>query len=217
MQQAVAEKWKAVTGVALTEGYGLTETSPGVCFSPLDKPEWNGTIGVPLPSTIVSLRDDEDREPPLGQPGELCVKGPQVMQGYWKKPEENEKVFTPDGFLRTGDIAVVDEKGYFKIVDRKKDMILVSGFNVYPNEIENVVALHPGVLECACIGVPDGKTGEAVKVFVVRKDPSVTVEALREHCKQNLTGYKVPKTIEFRESLPKSNVGKILRKELRDS
>ena len=217
VQQAVAEKWKAVTGVALTEGYGLTETSPGVCFSPLDKPEWNGTIGVPLPSTIVSLRDDEDREPPLGQPGELCVKGPQVMQGYWKKPEENEKVFTPDGFLRTGDIAVVDEKGYFKIVDRKKDMILVSGFNVYPNEIENVVALHPGVLECACIGVPDGKTGEAVKVFVVRKDPSVTVEALREHCKQNLTGYKVPKTIEFRESLPKSNVGKILRKELRDS
>lgn len=215
VQQAVAEKWKAVTGVALTEGYGLTETSPGVCFSPLDKPEWNGTIGVPLPSTWISLRDDDDNEPALGQPGELCVKGPQVMRGYWKKPEENEKVFTSDGFLRTGDVAVVDENGYFRIVDRKKDMILVSGFNVYPNEIENVVALHPGVLECACIGVPDAKTGEAVKVFVVKKDPALTVESLREHCKQNLTGYKVPKSIEFRESLPKSNVGKILRKELR--
>jgi long-chain acyl-CoA synthetase len=215
VQQAVAEKWQKVTGVGLTEGYGLSETSPGVCFSPLHKPEWNGTIGVPLPSTHVSLRDDDNKTVPIGQPGELCVKGPQVMRGYWNKPEENAKVFTPDGYLRTGDVAVMDERGYFKIVDRKKDMILVSGFNVYPNEIENVFALHPGVLEAACIGVPDEKTGEAVKVFVVKKDPGLTAEALREHCKQNLTGYKVPKAIEFRDSLPKSNVGKILRRELR--
>jgi long-chain acyl-CoA synthetase len=215
VQQAVAEKWKKVTGVPLTEGYGLSETSPGVCFSPLDKPDWNGTIGVPLPSTYVSLRDDDDKEPEIGKPGELCVKGPQVMRGYWNKPEENAKAFTLDGYLRTGDVAVMDAKGYFKIVDRKKDMILVSGFNVYPNEIENVVALHPGVLEVACIGVPDDKSGEAVKVFVVKKDPGLTVEALKEHCKQNLTGYKVPKLIEFRESLPKSPVGKILRRELR--
>jgi long-chain acyl-CoA synthetase len=215
VQQAVAEKWQKVTGVALTEGYGLSETSPGVCFSPLDKPEWNGSIGIPLPSTYVSLRDDDDKVVDIGKPGELCVKGPQVMRGYWNKPEENAKCFTPDGYLRTGDIAVMDEKGYFKIVDRKKDMILVSGFNVYPNEIENVVALHPGVLEVACIGVPDDKSGEAVKVFVVKKDPALTVEALREHCKQNLTGYKVPKLIEFRDGLPKSPVGKILRRELR--
>ncbi len=215
VQQAVAEKWQKVTGVALTEGYGLSETSPGVCFSPLDKPEWNGSIGIPLPSTYVSLRDDDDKVVEIGKPGELCVKGPQVMRGYWNKPEENAKSFTPDGYLRTGDIAVMDEKGYFKIVDRKKDMILVSGFNVYPNEIENVVALHPGVMEVACIGVPDAKTGEAVKVFVVKKDPNLTVEILREHCKQNLTGYKVPKMIEFRDSLPKSPVGKILRRELR--
>ena len=215
VQQAVAEKWQKVTGVALTEGYGLSETSPGVCFSPLDKPEWNGSIGIPLPSTYVSLRDDDNKVVEIGKPGELCVKGPQVMRGYWNKPEENAKSFTADGYLRTGDIAVMDEKGYFKIVDRKKDMILVSGFNVYPNEIENVVALHPGVMEVACIGVPDAKTGEAVKVFVVKKDPNLTVEILREHCKQNLTGYKVPKLIEFRDSLPKSPVGKILRRELR--
>ena len=215
VQQAVAEKWQKLTGVGLTEGYGLSETSPGVCFSPLHKPEWNGTIGVPLPSTWVSLRDDDNNVVPVGQPGELCVKGPQVMRGYWNKPEENAKCFTADGYLRTGDVAVMDERGYFKIVDRKKDMILVSGFNVYPNEIENVVALHPGVLEAACIGVPDEKSGEAVKVFVVKKDPALTVEALREHCKHNLTGYKVPKLIEFRDSLPKSNVGKILRRELR--
>ncbi len=215
VQQAVAEKWKSVTGVALTEGYGLSETSPGVCFSPMDRPDWNGTIGVPLPSTWVSLRDDDDKVVATGEPGELCVKGPQVMRGYWNKPDENRKSFTRDGCLKTGDIAVVDARGYFKIVDRKKDMILVSGFNVFPNEIENVVAMHAGVLECACIGVPDSKTGEAVKVFVVRKDAGLTVEALREHCKQNLTGYKVPKSFEFRDALPKSNVGKILRKELR--
>ncbi len=215
VQQAVAEKWQKITGQGLTEGYGLSETSPGVSFSPLDKPQWNGTIGIPLPSTYVSLRDDDNNTVAIGQPGELCVKGPQVMRGYWNKPEENAKVFTPDGYLKTGDVAVMDDKGYFKIVDRKKDMILVSGFNVYPNEIEAVVALHPGVLEAACIGVPDDKSGEAVKVFVVKKDPGLTVEALREHCKQNLTGYKVPKSIEFRDSLPKSNVGKILRRELR--
>ncbi len=215
VQQVVAEKWKAVTGVALTEGYGLSETSPGVCFSPIDRPDWNGTIGLPLPSTWVSLRDDDEREVAAGTPGELCVKGPQVMRGYWNKPGENAKAFTADGFLKTGDIATVDEAGWFRIVDRKKDMILVSGFNVYPNEIENIVALHPGVLECACVAVPDAKTGEAVKVFVVRKDPNLDVDALREHCRTHLTGYKVPKAIEFREALPKSNVGKILRKELR--
>jgi long-chain acyl-CoA synthetase len=215
VQQAVAEKWQKVTGVGLVEGYGLSETSPVVTVSPLDKPGWNGTIGVPVSSTWVSLRDDSNQPVPIGQPGELCVKGPQVMRGYWNKPEENAKAFTADGYFRTGDVAVMDDKGYFKIVDRKKDMILVSGFNVYPNEIEAVVALHPGVLESACIGVPDDKSGEAVKVFVVKKDPALTVEALREHCKQNLTGYKVPKLIEFRDALPKSPVGKILRRELR--
>ena len=215
VQQAVAEKWKLVTGKSLTEGYGLTETSPGVCFSPLHKPDWNGSIGVPLPSTMVSLRDDDNNEVLQGQPGELCVSGPQVMAGYWQKPEENAQVFTADGYLKTGDIAIMDEKGYFRIVDRKKDMILVSGFNVYPNEIESIVALHPGVLECACIGVPDEKSGEAVKVFVVKKDPALSIESLREHCKQSLTGYKVPKHFEFLNALPKSPVGKILRKELR--
>jgi long-chain acyl-CoA synthetase len=215
VQQAVAEQWRAVTGKPLTEGYGLSETSPGVCFGRLDKPDWNGTIGLPLPGTFVSLRDDDEKEVPIGEPGELCVKGPQVMQGYWNKPEDNAKSFTKDGLFKTGDIAVMDARGYFKIVDRKKDMILVSGFNVYPNEIEDVVARHPGVLECACIGVPDAKTGEAVKVFVVKKDPSLTVEALKEHSKHLLTGYKVPKSFQFIEALPKTNVGKILRKELR--
>jgi len=217
VQQSVAERWAKVTGHPITEGYGLTETSPVVCFAPLDKPEWNGTIGVPLPSTRVVLRDDDNREVKLGEPGELCVKGPQVMRGYWQKPEENDKVFTPDGYLRTGDIATMDARGYFKIVDRKKDMILVSGFNVYPNEIENVVASHPGVLEVACIGVPDDKTGEAVKIFVVKKSSELTAESLRDYCKKNMTGYKVPKSIQFLETLPKSNVGKILRKELRGS
>ncbi len=215
VQQAVAEKWSKLTGKPLTEGYGLSETSPGVTFGPLNQPHWNGTIGLPLPSTLISLRDDDDNEVPLGEPGELCVKGPQVMRGYWNKPEENAKSFTPDGYFKTGDVAVMDKEGYFKIVDRKKDMILVSGFNVYPNEIEDVVARHPGVLECACVGMPDAKTGEAVKVFVVRKNPNLTAEALKEHCKELLTGYKVPKAFAFVESLPKSNVGKILRKELR--
>jgi len=216
VQKAVAERWQQITGTPLTEGYGLTECSPVVSFTPLDKPQWNGTIGVPVPSTVVSLRDDDNREVAQGQPGELCVSGPQVMQGYWQLPDENAKVFTADGLLKTGDIAVMDAHGYFTIVDRKKDMILVSGFNVFPNEIEAVVASHPGVLECACIGVPDDKSGEAVKVFVVRKDPALSVDALLQHCRDNLTGYKVPRHIAFIADLPKSNVGKILRKELRD-
>ncbi len=215
VQQAVAERWRTVTGKPLTEGYGLTECSPGVSFLPLTRPDWNGSIGVPLPSTEISLRDDNNREVAPGEAGELCVRGPQVMQGYWQKPEENEKVFTPDGWLKTGDVATMDARGYLRIVDRKKDMILVSGFNVYPNEIEAVVALHPGVLECACVGVPDDKTGEAVKVFVVKKDPALSAEALIAHCRDNLTGYKVPKHIAFLTELPKTPVGKILRKELR--
>jgi len=216
VQQAVAERWRQVTGKPLTEAYGLTECSPAVCFNPLHKPDWNGTIGLPLPSTDVQLRDDDNQPLPPGQAGELCVKGPQVMQGYWQKPEENAKVFSEDGWLKTGDVAVMDERGYFRIVDRKKDMILVSGFNVYPNEIEAVVALHPGVLECACIGVADEKSGETPKVFIVKKDAALTAEALMQHCRDNLTGYKIPKHIVFVEALPKTNVGKILRKDLRD-
>ena len=216
VQQSVAEQWTRVTGKPLTEAYGLTECSPAVSFNPIHKPDWNGTIGLPLPSTIVALRDDANNEVALGESGELCVSGPQVMQGYWQKPEENAKVFTIDGFLRTGDIATMDAKGYLRIVDRKKDMILVSGFNVYPSEIEAVVAMHPGVLECACVGVPDERSGEAPKVFVVRKDPALTAEALLAFCRNELTAYKLPRQIAFVESLPKSNVGKILRKELRE-
>ena len=216
VQEAVANNWRKVTGKPLTEAYGLTETSPAACMNPLTKPDWNGTIGVPISSTVVALRDDDNNEVAAGEPGELCIKGPQVMQGYWQKPEENAKVFTDDGFLKTGDVATMDENGYFRIVDRKKDMILVSGFNVFPNEIEAEVAKHPGVLECACVGVPDEKSGEAVKVFVVKKDESATVEPIRAHCKEHLTGYKVPRHVEFLDELPKSNVGKILRKELRD-
>ncbi|WP_028080471.1 AMP-binding protein [Solimonas soli] len=215
VQQTVAGKWQKVTGVALSEGYGLTECSPVVSFSPLDKPRWNGTIGVPLPSTEVSLRRDDESEAAPGEPGELCVKGPQVMQGYWQKPEETAKVFTRDGWLKTGDVAIFEANGFLRLVDRKKDMILVSGFNVYPNEIEAVVAQHPGVLEVACIGVPDEKSGEVPKVFVVKKDPALTEAALRAFCQQNLTGYKMPKYIAFLDELPKSNVGKVLRKELR--
>ena len=216
VQQAVAEQWSKVTGKPLSEAYGLTETSPAACMNPLTKPDWNGTIGLPISSTVVVLRDDDNKDVAPGEPGELCIKGPQVMQGYWQKPEENAKVFTDDGFLKTGDVATMDENGYFRIVDRKKDMILVSGFNVFPNEIEAEVAKHPGVLECACVGVPDEKSGEAVKVFVVKKDESATVESIRAHCKEHLTGYKVPRHVEFLDELPKSNVGKILRKELRD-
>ncbi|MFT3896214.1 MAG: AMP-binding protein [Thermomonas sp.] len=216
VQRAVAEKWKQVTGCTLAEAYGLTETSPGVCINPLDLKDYNGSIGLPLPSTDVCVKDDDGKLVPTGGIGELCVKGPQVMKGYWQRPEETAKVIDADGWLHTGDMARMDERGYFYIVDRKKDMILVSGFNVYPNEVEDVVAMMPGVLEVAAIGVPDDKSGEAVKVFIVRKDPALTAEQVKAFCRENLTGYKLPKYIEFRESLPKSNVGKILRKELRE-
>ncbi|MEZ5584966.1 MAG: long-chain-fatty-acid--CoA ligase FadD [Candidatus Competibacteraceae bacterium] len=216
VQQAVADKWHSMTGVHLLEGYGLTETSPVVCVNPTDLKEYSGSIGLPVPSTDISLRDDDGNEVPTGEPGELCVKGPQVMLGYWQRPEETAKTMTEDGWLRTGDVATVDEQGFVRIVDRKKDMILVSGFNVYPNEVENVLALHPGVLEVACIGVPDDKSGEAVKVFIVAKPGTTLSEAdIHEYCKRELTGYKVPKHVEFREELPKTNVGKILRRELR--
>ena len=216
VQKAVAEKWRKVTGVALVEAYGLTETSPAVTINPLDLPEFNHSIGLPVPSTEVSIRDDADVEQEIGQRGELCVRGPQVMRAYWQRPDDTARAFTPDGFLRTGDIAVIDDKGFVSIVDRKKDMILVSGFNVYPNEVEDVVASHPGVIEVAAIGVPDERSGEAVKVFVVRKDPQLTEAALLAYCHENLTAYKVPRRIEFRDELPKSNVGKILRRQLRD-
>lgn len=216
IQKAVANRWKQTTGVDISEAYGLTEAAPSCMFPPSDKPEWNGTVGVPLPSTLVALRDDKNNDVGQGEEGEICVKGPQVMLGYWKKPEETKKAFTPDGYLKTGDIAVMNERGYFKLVDRKKDIILVSGFNVYPTEIEGVLALHPGVLECGCIGVPDEKSGEAAKVFIVKSDPALSIEEVRQFCRSNLTGYKVPKHIEFRDSLPKSGVGKILRKELRN-
>ncbi|WP_041642354.1 long-chain-fatty-acid--CoA ligase [Azoarcus olearius] len=216
VQQAVAEKWRAVTGVPLIEAYGLTETSPAVAINPLDLKAFNHSIGLPVPSTEVSIRDDDGVEQPPGQRGELCVRGPQVTRGYWNRPEDSARAFTPDGFLRTGDIAVMDEAGYLRIVDRKKDMILVSGFNVYPNEVEDVVASHPGVLEVAAVGVPDARSGEAVKVFVVRKDASLTEADLIAYCRENLTAYKVPHRVVFRESLPKTNVGKILRRALRD-
>lgn len=216
MQRAVADRWQKITGNRILEGYGLTEASPVVTINPLDVQGFNGSIGLPVPSTEISLRDDQGQEVPFGERGELWVRGPQVMRGYWQRPDETAQTITADGWLQTGDIATVDEQGFVRIVDRKKDMVLVSGFNVYPNEIEDVVAHCEGVLEVACIGVPDDKSGEAVKIFVVRK-PGATLseETVREHCKANLTGYKMPKYIEFREELPKSNVGKILRRELR--
>ncbi|MCK1385633.1 long-chain fatty acid--CoA ligase [Bradyrhizobium sp. 21] len=216
VQRPVAEQWKAITGCSIAEGYGLSETSPTLTCNTATNSEFNGTIGVPVPSTWISIRDDDGNEVPLGQPGEICAKGPQVMSGYWNRPEETAKVMTADGFFRTGDIGVMDEKGYTKIVDRKKDMILVSGFNVYPNEVEEVIASHPGVLECAVIGIPDSKSGEAVKAFIVKKDPTLTPDAVIKFCQEQLTGYKVPKHIEFRTDLPKTNVGKILRRQLRD-
>jgi long-chain acyl-CoA synthetase len=216
VQRPVAEQWKAITGCSIAEGYGLSETSPTLTCNTTTNPEFNGTIGIPVPSTWISIRDDDGNEMPLGQPGEICAKGPQVMSGYWNRPEETAKVMTADGYFRTGDIGIMDERGYTKIVDRKKDMILVSGFNVYPNEIEEVIASNPGVLECAVIGIPDSKSGEAVKAFVVKKDPNLTAEALVKFCQEQLTGYKVPKHIEFRTDLPKTNVGKILRRQLRD-
>jgi long-chain acyl-CoA synthetase len=216
VQRVVAERWKKVTGVTLIEAYGLTETSPAACVNPLDLPQYNGSIGLPLPSTEACVQDDDGKMLPMGVAGELCIRGPQVMKGYWQRPEETAKVIGADGWLHTGDIAKMDEKGFFYIVDRKKDMILVSGFNVYPNEIEDVIAQCPGVLEVAAVGVPDEKSGEAVKVVIVKKDPALTEETVRAHCKANLTGYKLPKYIEFRDALPKTNVGKILRRELRN-
>jgi len=216
VQRPVAEQWKAVTGCFIAEGYGLSETSPTLTCNPATTNDFSGSIGIPVPSTYISIRDDDGNEVPLGQPGEICAKGPQVMSGYWNRPEETAKVMTADGYFRTGDIGVMDEKGYTKIVDRKKDMILVSGFNVYPNEVEEVIASHPGVLECAVIGIPDSKSGEAVKAFVVKKDQNLTAEAVIKFCQEQLTGYKVPKHIEFRTDLPKTNVGKILRRQLRD-
>ena len=216
VQRAVAERWKQITGVTLIEAYGLTETSPAATMNPLDMPEYNGCIGLPISSTEVTIRDDDGKDLPMGEPGELCIRGPQVMKGYWNRPDETDKVIMADGFLRTGDVAIMDANGYFKIVDRKKDMILVSGFNVYPNEIEDVLAMHPGVLESAAVGVPDEKTGEAIKIFVVKKDPNLTEASIIEHCRAHLTGYKIPRHIAFRTELPKTNVGKILRRQLRD-
>ena len=216
LQRNVAERWLKLTGCPLIEGYGMSETSPVVTGNRVDITEFTGTIGLPFPSTEVAILNDDGVEVPLGEPGEIAVRGPQVMAGYWQRPDETAKSMTADGYFKTGDVGVMDERGYVKIVDRKKDMIIVSGFNVYPNEVEDVVSSCPGVLECACIGVPDANAGEAVKVFVVRKDPNLTVEQIREHCKHELTAYKKPKYIEFRDELPKTNVGKILRRQLRD-
>ncbi len=214
VQKSVAEHWKQVTGVTLVEAYGLTETSPSATANPIDLKEYNGSIGLPMPSTEVKIIDDDGRELGIGERGELCIKGPQVMRGYWNRPEATAESIV-DGWLLTGDIAIIDEEGFIRLVDRKKDMILVSGFNVFPNEIEDVLASHPGVLEVAAIGVPDEKSGEIVKIFVVKKDPNLSEDDLRAYCKENLTGYKCPRIIEFRDELPKSNVGKILRKDLR--
>jgi long-chain acyl-CoA synthetase len=216
VQQAVNDKWKALTGTCIIEGYGLSETSPVATCNRADLTEFSGTIGLPVPSTDIAILDDDGNPVALGEPGEIAIRGPQVMAGYWNRPDETAKVMTADGFFKSGDVGVMDDKGYVKIVDRKKDMILVSGFNVYPNELEGVIALHPGVLECAVVGVPDEHSGEAVKVFVVRKDPNLTSEQLMDYCKTQFTGYKKPKYIEFREELPKTNVGKILRRVLRD-
>jgi long-chain acyl-CoA synthetase len=221
VQRPVAERWQQVTGRHITEGYGLTEASPVVCANPIGTP-WNGTIGIPYPSTELSIRDSSFNELPpwTGEgdiekhTGEICVRGPQVMKGYWNNPEETAKVIQ-DGWLKTGDVGHLDANGYFTITDRKKDMILVSGFNVYPNEIESVVATHPGVLECGAVGVPDEKTGEAVKVVIVKRDPNLTKEAVVAHCKEHLTGYKRPRHVEFRDALPKTPIGKVLRRELR--
>jgi long-chain acyl-CoA synthetase len=215
VQKAVAEKWKEVTGRPLIEAYGLTETSPAACINPMSLKDYNGFIGLPIPSTEVEIKDDNGKTLPLGEIGEICIRGPQVMAGYYNRPEETAKVMTADGFFKTGDLGFMNEMGYSKIVDRKKDMILVSGFNVYPNELEDVIVQNSKVLECAAIGIPDEKSGEVVKVFVVKKDESLTQDELMKFCREHLTSYKVPKMIEFRKELPKSNVGKILRKDLR--
>jgi len=216
VQKAVAERWKQVTGTVLVEGYGLTETSPVATANPLTADEFSGAIGMPVSSTEVAIKNEDGERLPINEVGEICIKGPQVMKGYWQRPEDTAKAIDKDGYFATGDVGYMDEQGYVRIVDRKKDMVLVSGFNVYPNEVEGVVAEHPGVLECAVIGVPDEKSGEVVKLFVVRKDASLTEAALRKHCEEHLTGYKRPRFIEFRDELPKTNVGKILRRALRD-
>jgi long-chain acyl-CoA synthetase len=216
VQGAVAKLWLEKTGCPICEGYGLSETSPSASCNPVTSKEFNGTIGLPLSSTYMKCIDDEGNEVPQGQPGEIAIKGPQVMAGYWQRPDETAKVMTADGYFKSGDIGVMDERGYFRIIDRKKDMVLVSGFNVYPNEVEDVVAMLPGVAECAVVGVPDDKTGEAVKLVIVKRDEALTEDKVREYCKANLTGYKQPRVIEFRKDLPKTPVGKILRRELRD-
>jgi long-chain acyl-CoA synthetase len=216
VQSAVAKLWLEKTGCPICEGYGLSETSPSASCNPVTATEFSGTIGVPIPSTAMKILDDAGNDVPLGQHGEIAIKGPQVMAGYWQRPDETAKVMTADGYFKSGDIGFMDERGYFKIVDRKKDMVLVSGFNVYPNEVEDVVAQLPGVLECAVVGVADEKTGEAVKLVIVKKDPALTEAQVREYCRANLTGYKQPKVVEFRTELPKTPVGKILRRELRD-
>ncbi len=216
VQKAVAEKWKQVTGKALIEGYGLTEASPAVAMNPLDLADYNGSIGLPIPSTEIAIRDDEGRDLSIGEVGELCVHGPQVMKGYWKQPAATARAITPDGFLRTGDLAMVDEAGFLRIVDRKKDMIIVSGFNVYPNELEEVVAMCSGVLEVGAFGVPDAASGESVSIAIVRRDQALTAQDVIAHCRKYLTGYKVPRHVEFRDELPKSPVGKILRRALRE-
>jgi long-chain acyl-CoA synthetase len=215
VQEATAKLWFKVTGCPVVEGYGLSETSPVATSNRVDSTAFSGTIGLPIPSTEISIRDDDGNDVGVGQPGEICIRGPQVMARYWQRPDETAKVMTPDGFFKSGDIGVMDGRGYVKIVDRKKDMILVSGFNVYPTEIEQVVSLHPGVLECAAIGMPDAKSGEAVKLFVVKKDTTLSEDDVASYCRDNFTAYKRPKSIEFRDELPKSNVGKILRRELR--
>lgn len=217
VQRAVAEKWKKITGVTLLEAYGLTETSPAACINPLTLQEYNGMIGLPICSTEVSIRDEEGQELPLGEAGEIWIRGPQVMSGYWQRPDETALVLTKDGWFKSGDIGIMNQEGFIRIVDRKKDMILVSGFNVYPNEVEDVASQHPKVLEVAAVGMPDEKSGEVVKLYVVKKDPSLTEAELIAHCKKFLTGYKVPKSIEFWDQLPKTNVGKILRRVLKDS
>jgi long-chain acyl-CoA synthetase len=217
VQRAVADRFIKLTGCPIIEGYGLSETSPTLTCNRADNTAYTGTIGLPVPSTEISIRDDEGKEVPLGEPGEICARGPQVMAGYWQRPQETAAVMTPDGFFKTGDIGVMDDGGQVKIIDRKKDMILVSGFNVYPNEIEDVVASHPGVLECAVVGAPDGVAGEAVVLFVAKRDPALTEKALRDFLADKLTGYKKPKFIIFQQELPKTNVGKVLRRELRDA
>jgi long-chain acyl-CoA synthetase len=219
VQRAVAERWKQVTKTPLVEAYGLTETSPGACINPFIEGgmEFNGTAGLPLPSTVITIRDDDGHILPIGQTGEICIAGPQVMKGYWQRPDETAKVMTPDGAFRSGDIGFMNDQGFVKIVDRKKDMILVSGFNVYPNEIEDVIAMHPGVLEVCAVAAPDEKSGEAVRVVIVKKDPALTREQVLEFCRKQMTGYKLPRIIEFWDELPKTNVGKVLRREVKNA